>query len=152
MRRLPDRPRDSPRGRVAPAYRSGSRRLQRGPAPAAGDRGDVRHYRPEAAHRYQLLLPRHPLHPPHAAEPAGPLPLPVGASLQRTEAVAGAFSAVLRQQPEIEATFAITGLNLLTGTNSSYAATIFIILKPWGQRAGAAHGSLALAARINKLA
>jgi hydrophobe/amphiphile efflux-1 (HAE1) family protein len=82
----------------------------------------------------------------------GLVTLPVGASLQRTEAVAGAFSAVLRQQPEIEATFAITGLNLLTGTNSSYAATIFIILKPWGQRAGAAHGSLALAARINKLA
>ena len=82
----------------------------------------------------------------------GLVTLPVGASLQRTEAVAGAFSAVLRQQPEVEATFAITGLNLLTGTNSSYAATIFIILKPWGQRAGAAHGSLALAARINKLA
>jgi HAE1 family hydrophobic/amphiphilic exporter-1/multidrug efflux pump len=82
----------------------------------------------------------------------GLVTLPVGASLQRTEAVAGAFSALLRQQPEIEATFAITGLNLLTGTNSSYAATIFIILKPWGQRAGAAHGSLALAARINKLA
>jgi hydrophobe/amphiphile efflux-1 (HAE1) family protein len=82
----------------------------------------------------------------------GLVTLPVGASLQRTEALAGAFSAILRQQPEVEATFAITGLNLLTGTNSSYAATIFIILKPWGQRAGAAHGSLALAARINKLA
>ena len=82
----------------------------------------------------------------------GLVTLPVGASLQRTEAVAGEFSAMLRKQPEIQATFAITGLNLLTGTNSSYAATIFIILKPWGQRAGAAHGSLALAARVNKLA
>jgi hydrophobe/amphiphile efflux-1 (HAE1) family protein len=78
--------------------------------------------------------------------------LPVGASLQRTEAVAGEFSANLRKQPEVESTFAITGLNLLTGTNSSYAATLFIILKPWSQRAGAAHGSLALAARFNKLA
>jgi HAE1 family hydrophobic/amphiphilic exporter-1/multidrug efflux pump len=82
----------------------------------------------------------------------GLVTLPVGASLQRTEAVAGDFSAMLRKQPEVEATFAITGLNLLTGTNSSYAATIFVILKPWGQRAGAAHGSLALAARFNKLA
>lgn len=82
----------------------------------------------------------------------GLVTLPVGASLQRTEAVAGEFSAMLRKQPEVEATFAITGLNLLTGTNSSYAATIFVILKPWGQRAGAAHGSLALAARVNKLA
>jgi hydrophobe/amphiphile efflux-1 (HAE1) family protein len=82
----------------------------------------------------------------------GLVTLPVGASLQRTEVVTGAFSAMVRQQPETEATFAITGLNLLTGTNSSYAATIFIILKPWSQRTGAAHGSLALAARINKLA
>ena len=77
--------------------------------------------------------------------------LPVGASLQRTEAVAGEFSAILRKQPEVESTFAITGLNLLTGTNSSYAATVFVILKPWSQRAGAAHGSLALAARVNRL-
>src|SRR5205807_3666289 len=82
----------------------------------------------------------------------GLVTLPVGASLQRTEAVAGEFSAMVRKQPEVESTFAITGLNLLTGTNSSYAATIFIILKPWGERAGAAHGALALAARANKLA
>jgi HAE1 family hydrophobic/amphiphilic exporter-1/multidrug efflux pump len=82
----------------------------------------------------------------------GLVTLPVGASLQRTEAVAGEFSAILRKQPEVESTFAITGLNLLTGTNSSYAATVFIILKPWSQRAGAAHGSLALAARFNRLA
>ena len=82
----------------------------------------------------------------------GLVTLPVGASLQRTETVAGDFSAMVRKQPEVQATFAITGLNLLTGTNSSYAATIFIILKPWAERAGAAHGSLALAMRINKLA
>ncbi|HXL98010.1 MAG TPA: multidrug efflux RND transporter permease subunit, partial [Steroidobacteraceae bacterium] len=82
----------------------------------------------------------------------GLITLPVGASLQRTEAVAGEFSEMLHKQPEVESTFAITGLNLLTGTNSSYAATTFIILKPWAQRAGKAHGSLALAARINNLA
>ncbi len=82
----------------------------------------------------------------------GLVTLPVGASLQRTEAVAGEFSQMVRKQPEVQATFAITGLNLLTGTNSSYAATIFIILKPWNQRSGAAHGSLALAARVNGLA
>ena len=82
----------------------------------------------------------------------GLVTLPVAASLQRTEAVAGEFSAILRKQPEVESTFAITGLNLLTGTNSSYAATVFIILRPWSQRAGAAHGALALAARFNRLA
>ncbi len=82
----------------------------------------------------------------------GVVNLPVGASTQRTEAVAGAFSELLRKQPEVEATFAITGLNLLTGTTSSYAATIFIVLKPWDQRCGPEHGAIALAARVNKLA
>ena len=82
----------------------------------------------------------------------GLVTLPVGASLQRTEAVAGEFGQMVRQQPEVQATVNITGLNLLTGTNSSYAATIFIILKPWNQRSGAAHGALALAARVNGLA
>ncbi|HEX4389787.1 MAG TPA: multidrug efflux RND transporter permease subunit [Steroidobacteraceae bacterium] len=77
--------------------------------------------------------------------------LPLGASTQRTEAVADSFSQQLREQPEVASTFAITGLNVLTGTNSSYAATMFTILKPWAQRHGAAHGSLALAARANRL-
>jgi hydrophobe/amphiphile efflux-1 (HAE1) family protein len=77
--------------------------------------------------------------------------LPLGASTQRTEAVADAFSRQVRAQPEVEATFAITGLNVLTGTNSSYAATMFTILKPWAQRSGAAHGALAIAARANRL-
>ena len=75
--------------------------------------------------------------------------LPLGASQQRTEAVADAFSKKMRDQPEVENTFVITGLNVLTGTTSSYAATMFTILKPWAQRHGAAHGSLAVAARAN---
>jgi hydrophobe/amphiphile efflux-1 (HAE1) family protein len=75
--------------------------------------------------------------------------LPLGSSLQRTEVVADGFSAKMRRQPEVETTFAIAGLNLLTGTNSSYAATIFTILKPWAKRPGAAHGALALAQRAN---
>ncbi len=75
--------------------------------------------------------------------------LPLGSSLQRTQAVVDSFSQQLRRQPEVENTFSITGLNLLTGTNSSYAATIFTILKPWAKRPGAAHGALSLAARAN---
>ena len=78
--------------------------------------------------------------------------LPVGASMQRTEAVGDRFSALLRKQSEVQATLAITGLNLLTGTNSSYAATIFTILKPWGRRPGATHDARALAARFNQIA
>ncbi len=81
----------------------------------------------------------------------GLVTLPLGASMQRTEAVAEAFGNQMRAQPEVQDTFAIAGLNLLTGTNSAYAATIFTILKPWAKRGGAEHGALALAARANRM-
>jgi hydrophobe/amphiphile efflux-1 (HAE1) family protein len=81
----------------------------------------------------------------------GLVTLPLGASMQRTEAVAGAFGTQMRAQPEVQDTFAITGLNLLTGTNSPYAATIFTILKPWAKRGGAPHSALALAERANRI-
>ena len=81
----------------------------------------------------------------------GLVSLPLGASMQRTEAVTTAFAKQMRAQPEVENVFAITGLNLLTGTNSSYAATVFMILKPWARRAGAAHGAQALVARANRI-
>jgi hydrophobe/amphiphile efflux-1 (HAE1) family protein len=77
--------------------------------------------------------------------------LPLGASLQRTEAVTDAFDQQIRAQPEVENTFAITGFNLLTGVNSSYAATVFTIFKPWAVRPGAAHGALALVGRANRI-
>jgi hydrophobe/amphiphile efflux-1 (HAE1) family protein len=82
----------------------------------------------------------------------GVVSLPLGASMQRTEAVATAFAKQMREQPEVDNVFAITGLNVLTGTNSSYAATVFIILKPWAQRAGAAHDARALVGRANRIA
>jgi hydrophobe/amphiphile efflux-1 (HAE1) family protein len=81
----------------------------------------------------------------------GLVSLPLGASMQRTETVTTAFAKQMLAQPEIENVFAITGLNLLTGTNSSYAATVFMILKPWAQRSGAAHGAAAVAARANRI-
>jgi hydrophobe/amphiphile efflux-1 (HAE1) family protein len=81
----------------------------------------------------------------------GLVTLPLGASIQRTEAVADAFRKQLREQPEVQDTFAVTGLNLLTGTNSPYAATIFMILKPWAKRGGGEHGAQALAARANRI-
>jgi HAE1 family hydrophobic/amphiphilic exporter-1/multidrug efflux pump len=77
--------------------------------------------------------------------------LPLGSSLQRTEAVTDAFSKQIRENPDVQATFAITGLNVLTGTNSSYASTMFTILKPWAQRKGTAHGAVAIATRANQI-
>lgn len=81
----------------------------------------------------------------------GLVTLPLGSSLQRTEAVTDAFGRVLRAQPEVAATVSIAGLNLLTGTHSSYASILFVNLKPWDRRRGAAHSAAAVAARANRL-
>src|ERR1700722_3374560 len=81
----------------------------------------------------------------------GVVTLPLGASLQRTEAVADAFGKQIRSQPEVGDTFAVAGLNLLTGTTSPYAATIFAELKPWAKRTGGRHSSQALAERANRI-
>jgi HAE1 family hydrophobic/amphiphilic exporter-1/multidrug efflux pump len=81
----------------------------------------------------------------------GLVTLPLGASMQRTQAVADAFIKQVRAQSEVQDTFAITGLNILTGTNSPYAATIFAELKPWGDRKKSGHGAADLAARLNKM-
>jgi hydrophobe/amphiphile efflux-1 (HAE1) family protein len=81
----------------------------------------------------------------------GIVTLPLGASMQRTEEVADSFGKQLRAQPEVQDTFAITGLNIFTGTNSPYAATIFAELKPWAKRGGGQHSALALAARANRI-
>jgi hydrophobe/amphiphile efflux-1 (HAE1) family protein len=81
----------------------------------------------------------------------GLVTLPLGASLQRTEAVADAFGKQMRSQPEVEDTFAVTGLNLLTGTTSPYAATIFAELKPWAKRTGGRHSAQALTERANRI-
>jgi hydrophobe/amphiphile efflux-1 (HAE1) family protein len=81
----------------------------------------------------------------------GLVTLPLGASMQRTQTVVDEFVKQIRAQPEVQDTFAISGLNILTGTNSPYAATTFIELKPWAKRGGGEHGALALAERINRL-
>ena len=58
----------------------------------------------------------------------------------------------MRAQPEVEDVFAITGLNLLTGTNSSYAATVFIDPQALGAaRRQRPTAPQALAARANRI-
>ncbi|HWG71491.1 MAG TPA: multidrug efflux RND transporter permease subunit [Steroidobacteraceae bacterium] len=81
----------------------------------------------------------------------GLVTLPLGSSLQRTEAVVNSFGKMVREQPEMADTVAITGLNLLTGTTSPYAATIFSDLKPWGRRRGPEHSAQEVTARLNRI-
>src|SRR5712691_8050304 len=63
--------------------------------------------------------------------------LPDAASLERTDAAVRKLEAALKEQPGVEATVAFVGFSVLTSTYNSNAGTIFVPLKPWGQRKSA---------------
>jgi hydrophobe/amphiphile efflux-1 (HAE1) family protein len=64
------------------------------------------------------------------------LQLPDASSIDRTDAVLDRMSDIAIKTPGVEATFAVTGLNLLTGTNQTNAAVIFLPLKHFSERNG----------------
>jgi multidrug efflux pump len=64
------------------------------------------------------------------------LQLPDAASIDRTDAVLDRMSEIALKTLGVEATFAVTGLNLLTGTNQTNAAVIFLPLKHFSERSG----------------
>jgi hydrophobe/amphiphile efflux-1 (HAE1) family protein len=65
--------------------------------------------------------------------------LPDGASRQRTDEVVRGMEKFLGQQPAIKNVVSLVGLNFLLGANQTNSATIFVLLKPWGERKGAAN-------------
>ena len=74
--------------------------------------------------------------------------LPDAASLQRTEAVIQRVEGFLHQEPSVVNVVAFAGLDVLTRTNQTNSATIFILLKPWDER-GADQSIDAITKRIN---
>jgi hydrophobe/amphiphile efflux-1 (HAE1) family protein len=76
--------------------------------------------------------------------------LPPGSSLQRTEAALKDIAEVVNAQPEVGTMLEITGLNLLAGTNVSYAGTGFVTLRPWRERPGAEHSARGLVERLSR--
>jgi len=74
--------------------------------------------------------------------------LPDAASLQRTEAVVANVEKVIRSEPAVQNIVALVGLDLLTQSNATNAATVFLNLKPWEDRSKR-DGLDSIAARIN---
>ena len=64
--------------------------------------------------------------------------LPDGASLERTDRIVRQVDAILRSNPDIEYTVAFTGLDFLGGSFKSNAATFFVTLRHWDERASTA--------------
>ncbi len=60
--------------------------------------------------------------------------LPDAASLQRTVAVVQQVEQIARAEPAVRDVVAIAGLDLLTSSNQTNTATMFIGLKPWSER------------------
>jgi HAE1 family hydrophobic/amphiphilic exporter-1 len=60
--------------------------------------------------------------------------LPDAASLQRTDAFTKEVEAVLKNTNGVQYYSTIVGSSLLTQTNATYSAFVFVALKPWGQR------------------
>jgi HAE1 family hydrophobic/amphiphilic exporter-1 len=60
--------------------------------------------------------------------------LPDAASLQRTDAFTKEVESVLKNTNGVQYYSTIVGSSLLTQTNATYSAFVFVALKPWGQR------------------
>jgi multidrug efflux pump len=74
--------------------------------------------------------------------------LPDAASLQRTEATVGDIEKIIRTEPSAVNIVALVGLDLLSQSNSTNGATVFLNLKPWEERSK--HDALdSIAARMN---
>ncbi len=74
--------------------------------------------------------------------------LPDAASLQRTEATVGNIEKIIRTEPSAVNIVALVGLDLLSQSNSTNGATVFLNLKPWEERSK--HDALdSIAARMN---
>jgi hydrophobe/amphiphile efflux-1 (HAE1) family protein len=66
----------------------------------------------------------------------GALALPDASSIDRTDAVITRMAKMGQKVPGVEGTFAVTGLNILTGTNQTNTAVVFFPLKKFHERVG----------------
>lgn len=76
--------------------------------------------------------------------------LPNGASLDRTEAVIRRMSDIALKEPGVQSAIAFPGLSINGFTNSSSAGIVFVTLKPFDERKGAALSGNAIAGSLNQ--
>jgi hydrophobe/amphiphile efflux-1 (HAE1) family protein len=62
--------------------------------------------------------------------------LPDAASLQRTQAVVQRIEGMMRKEPSVANIVVLEGLDLLSQSNQTNSATMFVSLKPWDERTG----------------
>ena len=77
------------------------------------------------------------------------LQLPDGASLQRTQAVVEKVEGFLKAEPAVTDMVALTGLDILSRSNQTNGAVVFVRVKPWHDRHGADESVDAIAQRVS---
>lgn len=60
--------------------------------------------------------------------------LPEGSSLNRTIATLDDVASMMKQQPGVKSTMAVSGMDLIGGGNKSNAGAVFATLEPWEER------------------
>jgi hydrophobe/amphiphile efflux-1 (HAE1) family protein len=76
--------------------------------------------------------------------------LPDGASFQRTTAVVERVEQLAREQEEVENVVSLVGLSFLLNANQPNTASVFVTLKPWGDRSGFEHSLFAVLGRLQR--
>src|SRR6202011_5411251 len=74
--------------------------------------------------------------------------LPEGASVYRTREAVSRLTKLLREMPQVDKVFSISGFSIIDSVNESNAGFIVPLLKPFADRAGAADSAQALIGRV----
>jgi len=76
--------------------------------------------------------------------------LPDAASLQRTQEVVKRVDEIIKNTEGVEHVVSVAGYSLLSGTNGSNTAMVFIVFKPWGERTDPSLGQQAILGRLRQ--
>ena len=74
--------------------------------------------------------------------------LPAASSLERTQMVGKQIDAILSEYPEVKTYLGVNGFSIMGGGQLPNAATYFVVLKNWKERAGKEHTAQAVVNRF----
>jgi HAE1 family hydrophobic/amphiphilic exporter-1 len=75
--------------------------------------------------------------------------MPEATSTTRSIAMLKTLISRIQSLPEIKTVGGLAGLNIISFSNKTNVGTIFVLLKPWGERLGSEHTSQAVASKIS---
>ncbi len=77
--------------------------------------------------------------------------LPTGASLDRTDKIVSDISAEVLKIPGVKDVISISGMSMMGGGSGSNMGSLFVVLKPWGERKAKSESVNGIIAQVNEL-